>query len=138
MASADNQLALYWEAQKVLQQREGAARSALSSLPVVDDVPGVESAPRETYRKSRETATEAVDVGDLADHLTRHLPAVGVALVALQKEAAAMSADRPSVWGPIAELTMEWVALERNARESDSTLAQVDAAKKWVVANAQR
>ncbi len=137
MMQADNQLALYREAQKVLQQKEGAARSALSSLPVVDAVPGVELATLETYRKARETATEAVDVGDLANHLTTQLPAAHDALAALQKEATASLAEHESIWGPIAEQTMEWVALERKARESDSTLAQVEAAKKWVAANAQ-
>jgi len=133
----NEQLALYREARQSIQQLERSARSLLSSLPDIAPLVDVELASLDAYRAARAEAIEAVAVEDLPLYLEEKLPAVHAALGAVQADAAAALDEHQSVWAPMAERTMEWVALERTARETDDIVAVLDAAKKWVSNNAQ-
>ena len=133
----NKQLALYREARQSIQRLEQQARSLLGSLPEIGPVDGVDLASFDAYWNARAVAAEAVGVEDLPSCLDDRFPAALLALRAMQDEAEIALEKHRNVWAPIAERTMEWVALERTARETDDVVTTIENAKKWVSNNAQ-
>ncbi|GAB90600.1 ATP-binding protein [Gordonia rhizosphera] len=138
IANDDSQLAMYREARYQAREREQAARQLLGSLRDVAPIDGIELASLTTYREKFKAASAIpASTEDIPGHIETHLPPFVEALTALRDEAASTVADLQSVWAPIAEEALEWLALERKARQSDETVKVIEVARKWVQDNAQ-
>lgn len=73
---------------------------------------------------------------ELAAHLETTILAVAVAAESLRAEAAEALRQRENVWGPIAAQLGAWVPVEQRARDVDSVIKSLTAAKSWVTAHA--
>lgn len=138
IAEESSQLGLYREARQTLHNKESAVRGLVSELPQIDVVDGVELASLATYQNARDAALAMPDaVEDCAAHAESQIPPAREAFAALQAEASRVLAEQESVWAPIAEQTMAWVAMERTARETDAAVTVLADAKKWLTDNTQ-
>lgn len=138
IATDDSQLAMYREARRDVHDREQAARALLGSLRNVAPVNGTELSTLAAYDQRVAAASAVPDnVEDLPTHIETHIPPLHEALEALRAEAADTVRSLESAWMPIAEEALEWLALERRARDTDNTLKVVESARKWVQDNAQ-
>ncbi|MDL9948974.1 ATP-binding protein [Gordonia sp. ABSL11-1] len=139
IAADDSQLAMYREAQRNVREREQAARHLFESLRDVTPVDGTELPSLAAYRDAFAAASAVPEVvEDLPSHIETHLPPLTDALAALRTETANSATELQDVWAPIAEETLEWLALERRARDTDATVMVIEEARKWVQENSQR
>lgn len=132
------QLALYRDAREQVRRHEGSAREIVAGLRDIVPVEGVELTTLTAYRQEYAAAADAPSaVEDLPAHLEGRIPPVVDALATVRSEASKLLAEREDAWAPLAQDTLEWVALERKAREAEATLRLVDDARDWVRTNAQ-
>lgn len=136
LAAEDAQLTELKEGRRDLGDARRAAVSLIDDLQDAPDIDGVELPSLAAYRSALTAAREVPGVHDLADHLSRTLPAVLDAGEQVKKEAAAAVVEREDLWAPIAARLATWVQLEKAARTTDETVDNLDAAKKWITAHA--
>ncbi|WP_238419510.1 AAA family ATPase [Gordonia sp. 'Campus'] len=139
IAAEGSQLAMYREARRHVHEHEQSARRLFESLRDVARVEDTELYTLTAYRDAFGVASALpVAVEDLPSHIEANLPPVVEALAALRTEAASAMADLQDAWAPIAEEALEWLALERRARETDGTVKTIEEARTWVQENSQR
>jgi ABC-type lipoprotein export system ATPase subunit len=105
-------------------------------LVAVAPIDGVQLPSLEAYSAAVADARARPGEVALADHADQVIPMVVEALAELQAAATAAAASLEDAWAPIAAKINGWLSLEHTARSSDDVVARLDAAKKWVTANA--
>ncbi|OZG26380.1 hypothetical protein BH683_023705 [Williamsia sp. 1138] len=136
LAIEDQRLSDYRTAQTELKQARAAAEALFSGLVAVAPIDGVQLPSLEAYSAAVADARARPSDVALADHADQVMPMVAEALAELQAEATAAAASLEDAWAPIAVKINGWLSLEHTARSSDDVVARLDAAKKWVTANA--
>lgn len=137
LAAEDARLTDYRAAQQELRRARTAASGFVSGFVEVPPIDGVSLESLEAYAAAISDArAQPDDVGRLAEHVDRVLPAVVDTLTQLQSEAATAAESLEDAWAPVAAKINGWLSLEQSVRDSDDIIAQLDAAKKWVTANA--
>ncbi|UCZ90703.1 AAA family ATPase [Gordonia sp. WA4-43] len=134
----NSQLAIYREAREQALQNERDARELIAALRDVAQIDGVHLATLATYREAFAAVTRVpATVEDLPNHLETRIPQLVDALAALQLETSKVLTEREDTWAPLAQQALEWVALERTAREASFELQLLEQARDWVRSNAQ-
>ncbi|ORM37134.1 AAA family ATPase [Williamsia sp. 1135] len=136
LASEDQRLSDYRTAQAELKQARAAAEALLSGLAGVAPIDGVQLPSLGAYSAAVADARARPSDVALADHADQVMPMVAEASAELQAEATAAAEALEDAWAPIAAKINGWLSLEHTARSSDDVVARLDAAKKWVTANA--
>ena len=137
LITEDQRLSDYRAAQTELKQARAAVDALSSGLVDVAQVDGVQLPSLDAYSAAVAAArARPDDVGRLADHADQVVPSVVHALMELQAEVTAAAASLEDAWAPIAAKINGWLSLEHTARSADDVVARLDAAKKWVTANA--
>jgi recombinational DNA repair ATPase RecF len=126
-------LAEYSAATKELKAARSAATTLLTDLSSVDEIAGLELPAVPDYNRTVAAAQQfPADDHALAAHLESALTNVAAAAETMRAEAGEALACRESTWAPLAAQLGGWVQLEAEARELDSTVKTMTAAKKWV------
>ncbi|MBA4021697.1 MAG: hypothetical protein C0482_04985 [Gordonia sp.] len=136
LAIEDQRLSDYRIAQTELKQARAAVEALFSGLVAVAPIDGVQLPSLEAYSAAVADARARPGEVALADHADQVMPMVVEALAELQAAATAAAASLEDAWAPIAAKINGWLSLEHTARSSDDVVAHLDAAKKWVTANA--
>jgi recombinational DNA repair ATPase RecF len=133
IATSQDQLVEYRTASRELAAARSAATALLTDLQLVNEIPGVDL-PAVAEYNSAVTAAEKAPTDDsaLAAHLESALTTVVAAAETLHAQADDALARRENMWAPLAAQLGGWAQLEKEARESDSTVKTMTAAKKWV------
>jgi len=137
IASSQDELAEYRSAAKELTAARSAATALLADLRSVSEVPTVDLPAVAEYNRAVASAQKVpTDDNALAAHLDSVSTTVVLAAERLRGEAADALACRESTWAPLAAQLGGWVRLEEEARELDSSVKTMTAAKKWVTDHA--
>ncbi|WP_030169955.1 MULTISPECIES: AAA family ATPase [Actinomycetes] len=137
LMAEDERLSAYRAAQDNVDHARQTALSLVGHLVDARPVDGVSLPSLSAYAAAVATARAVpADPAGLAEHLDDAMLPVVDALTELQAEAAAAVATLEDAWAPVAAKISGWLSLEQTARTSDDTVAQLDAAKKWVTTNA--
>jgi uncharacterized Zn finger protein (UPF0148 family) len=137
IASSQDELVEYRSAAKELIASRSAATSLLKDLRSVHEVPSVELPAVTEYNRAVENAQQfPADDNALVAHLESASTTVVAAADVLRREAGDALERRESTWAPLAAQLGGWVQLEKEARELDSTVKAMTAAKKWVTDHA--
>lgn len=133
----DRLLADYRAATARVDEKAGDARDFLTRLSDVELIDGLHLDALITYRSAVDAAGKLPDnVEDLPRHLETIAPAVQSSLATLQAEIEAPLAAYQDAWAPVVASILEWSSAERTARQEDSSIEQLDAARRWVTENA--
>lgn len=127
---------------EAVTRRLACARSAAEEFfravgvaPVVD---GVDLAMTAALNKAVTAARSTPDsVSDLPAHVESAALDLADAAIAVRAEANELADEMEDAWAPTAQAIAAWVSLETAARHDDAQLAQVQAALKWLRANAE-
>jgi recombinational DNA repair ATPase RecF len=134
IASTELMLAEYRAATTELKQARSTATALVTDLDAANEVTGVELAALADYRQARAAAQDLpTGDADLAAHLESTMVKVTEAAGALRAQAADALKVRESAWGPLAAQLGAWVPVEEEARELDTTVKTMTAAKKWMI-----
>lgn len=133
VASAEHQLADYRAATSELNDARAAALSLIDIVKPANAVPGADLTSLAEYNFAA-AAAAAKPAGDieLASHVEHTMPKLIGGASALRKEAQELLNAKESTWAPIAAQLGAWVPLEQEARELDSTVKTMTAAKNWL------
>ncbi|WP_020112763.1 AAA family ATPase [Rhodococcus sp. 114MFTsu3.1] len=133
----DDKLAQFKQSRRDLDEARRAARMLIDDSSTADTVAGVELSSLTAYNEAVATARAVPEsVSGLAEHLNSTLFAVSESGQNLRQEALDSIAAREDTWAPIASRLASWVQLEREAAKTDATVADLEAAKKWMTAHA--
>lgn len=136
IAAEDDKLTQFKQSRRDLDAAHRAARAMIDELADAEGVEGVDLASLPSYRKAVTAAREAPSaVTDLVEHLKSTLPAVSEFGGTLRQEALDAIDAREDTWAPIASRLASWVQLEQSALETDVTVTNLEAAKKWMTAH---
>lgn len=137
LMAEDERLSAYRTAQYNVNRARQTALDLVARLADARPVDGVSLPSLSAYADAVATARAVpVDPAGLAEHLDDAMLPVVDALTEFQAEAAAAVATLEDAWAPVAAKISGWLSLEHTARSTDDVVALLDAAKKWVTANA--
>ncbi|GAA2771377.1 AAA family ATPase [Mycolicibacterium pallens] len=127
--------------QKLTQRLARARAAADGFFTAVATVPAVDGVELESLSAFNDAVAQARSapgsVSGLLSHVESSAAALADAAAALRAEAATLAADLEDAWAPTARAIAAWVDLEAAARTGDDKLAEVQAALKWLRANAE-
>jgi recombinational DNA repair ATPase RecF len=137
IAKTEDALSDYRSASAKLSPARVAASKLLADIRTAEAVPDVPLAHLDTYNDAV-LAAQQLPEGDeaVAAHLELTLLTVAESAEVLRTQAAEALKSRESSWAPLAAQLGGWVPLEERARELDSTIKTMTAAKKWMADHA--
>lgn len=138
LKAADASTAEHEAVTRRLARARAAAEEFFRSVGAVPVVHGVELDTAEALNDAVAAARSAPDsLSDLPVHVESAALALADAATAVRVEAGKLADELEDAWAPAARAIAAWVNLETAARQRDDQLVQVQAALKWLRANAE-